>query len=213
VSLLDRFKGKSSPPGAPKAPPKVSEVDLAELSAHFARVSPTLESKKIEPELMRARLADRLRDVDVDPLAPEFFSQHTRDLDAEAWRRLALALSALDLPNVRDAQRAALTSLITEDHARLAFFDFARQANLLTLELLRQSPLRLEEFTRRWIFCLGASIKGENTRESAQKLERLDYGRLLSEAERAKKAADERADYLRKLQEEQDKKLAPRGKF
>jgi hypothetical protein len=44
-------------------------------------------------------------------------------------------------------------------------------------------------------------------------LDRLDYARLLNEAERARESAKERTEYLRKLQEKADRMLAPRGKW
>jgi hypothetical protein len=51
----------------------------------------------------------------------------------------------------------------------------------------------MEEFARRFVQGLGASIRGESAAASREALERLDYGRLLAEADRAKKAAEERA--------------------
>jgi hypothetical protein len=83
----------------------------------------------------------------------------------------------------------------------------------LTLELLRQGPLRVEEFARHFLARLGAAVAGETPAQSRLRLQRLDYAQLLAEAERDKVSAAERMDYLRRLQEQQEQRLARRGKW
>src|SRR5207248_317820 len=80
---------------------KRAELDVAALCNWFGGAAARYAGKVIEPDLVRARLADRCRDVRLLPMTPEEFDEHTRDLDEEAWRRLALAVSAFDLPAVR----------------------------------------------------------------------------------------------------------------
>ena len=63
----------------------------------------------------------------------------------------------------------------------------------MTLDLIRNAPLRLEELARRFVLGVGASIEGETLDVSRKALERLDYSRLLMEADRAQRAAAERA--------------------
>src|SRR5262249_38875920 len=77
------------------------DLDLAAVKGALADTAPRLEGKAVEPELVRARLADRCRDVRVEPVAPADFDALARDLDAEGWRRLAVAGSVLGLPAVR----------------------------------------------------------------------------------------------------------------
>jgi hypothetical protein len=72
---------------------------------------------------------------------------------------------------------------------RGGFVEVAQGSPLLTLDLLKRAPLRLEELARRFVMGLGASIAGEALEVSRKALERLDYGRLLAEAERAKRDA------------------------
>jgi hypothetical protein len=98
------------------------------------------------------------------------------------------------------------------EQIRTAFVGLARELPLLTMELLRQSELRIEEFARNFIARLGATVAGETPQQSRDRLHRLDYARLLEEAEQAKVSAEERMEYIRKLQEEQDKKTR-RGKW
>src|SRR5208283_4064709 len=93
-----------------------------------------------------------------------------------------------------------------------AFVGLALATPLLTMTLLRQSPLRVEEFARHFLARLGTAVSGETAAQSRERLERLDYGRLLAEAERAKVSAEERMEYLRQLQEDQARR-ARRGKW
>lgn len=173
---------------------------------------PRWANANVEPELVRARLADRYRDARIGFIAPEAFDGLCAGLDPEAWRRLALAVSVLDF----EAIRANLAGLLTGPavvQVREAFVGFARSTPLLTLELLRQSPLRVEEFLRRWLTGMGATIADETPEQSRERLERLDYGRVLSEAEQAQGAAEARMEKLRKLQAEQLARRVRRGKF
>ncbi len=98
------------------------------------------------------------------------------------------------------------------ERIRECFVMFAFGTELLTRELLWQSPLRLEEFVRKWLEVLGVGVAEETVEESRQRLERLDYGRLLAESERAKLEAEPRLAALRALQEQRARNAARRGK-
>jgi hypothetical protein len=188
------------------------EVDLAALQAHLTEQVRHHAGRATDPDLVCARLADACRDAGLAPVLPEEFDALAAGLDEEAWRRLAVLVGALDLEPVRGvlgclAARRALPELVAA-----AFPGLARQTALLTLDLLGQSALRVEELARHFIASLGAGVRGESGQASKQRLERLDYGRLLAEAERAKRAAEGRMEQLRKLQDEQERRLPRRGK-
>ncbi len=210
MSIADRFFPRKHKGG--KAPPPPA-LELGAVRACFAQGAVRCARKAIEPALVCARLSDHCRDAGLVPLLPEDFAERTADLDAEAWRRLALAVSALELPQVR----AALPALVGEKplgpFLDRGFFGLARELSLLTLELLQQGPLRIEELARQFIARLGATVEGENEVQSLQRLHRLDYARLLEQAERAKVSAEERVEYIRKLQEEQERQRPRRGKW
>lgn len=72
---------------------------------------------------------------------------------------------------------------------RRGLIEVAESSPLITLELLERAPLRLEELARRFVLGLGASVAGETLEASRAALARLDYNRLITEAERAKRAA------------------------
>jgi hypothetical protein len=203
VSLTDRLFGRKGVP----------QLDAARLQGFLTNAVSHSAVQRAEPELVRARFADRCRDAGLEPLLPEEFDKLTDGLDAETWGRLALLVGALDLEAVRSALPALAAARPLAELVRTAFAGLARETPLLNLELLRQSPLRVEELARRFIAALGATVRGESPQVSEQRLARLDYGQLLAEAERAKQAASGRVEQLRKLQEEQEKRRPRRGKW
>jgi len=196
----------------PRGRPAV-EVTLPPLEAVLAAAVPCLEKVVAEPDLLRARLADAYRDGQLEPPLPETFDARTADLDAEGWRRLALAVTALDHAPLRATLPRLVRDGDTTRQMEEAFIGLALATSLLTMELLRQGPLRVEEFARQLLARLGAQVAGETVEHSRERLERLDYECLLSEAERARESAEGRMDYLRKLQEEKDRRRPRRGKW
>ena len=89
----------------------------------------------------------------------------------------------------------------------------AVRAPLLTLALLRESAVRLEELARTWSAALGVGIAGETAEQSAEHLARIDYARLLDKAERAKVDAEARMAELRKRQEKAEERRTRRSKW
>lgn len=189
------------------------QLDALGLQAFLTNAVSLCAGRRAEPELVRARFADRCRDAGLEPLLPEEFDALADGLDVEAWGRLALLVGALDLESVRSVLPVLTAVRPLADLVSTAFAGLARETPLLTLELLRQSPLRVEELARRFIAALGGAVRGESPQVSRQRLARLDYGQLLAEAERAKQAAADRVEQLRKLQEEQENRRPRRGKW
>lgn len=190
-----------------------AEVDLGPLQAWFSGQAARLAGKAPDPELVRARLADGLRDTGLVPPLPEVFDGQTADLLEPAWQRLALLVSALDVPELRAVLPVLCSGGRSPDElVGQGFVGVARSTSLLTLELLRQASVRVEEFTRRFLAGLGVSVRGEPEERSRQRLEQLDYGRLLEQVEQAKLSAEERLEVLRRIQDEQDRR-AQRGKW
>jgi hypothetical protein len=204
MSLRERLFGRKGRP---------PDLDLAVLQTQLAGAVSRHAGRPIEAELFRARLADGCRDAGVPPLLPEELDALVRELDEEAWRRLAVLTSALDLEAVRGVLGALAEVRPLAELVDAAFAGLTRRTPLLTLELLRQSRLRVEELARKFAAGLGAALAGESPQESRRQLERLDYERLLAQAERAKEAARERAERLRKLQDEQERTRPRRGKW
>jgi hypothetical protein len=204
MSLRERLFGRKG---------RLPELDLAALQGQLAGAVSRYAGRPTEAELLRARLADGCRDAGVPPLLPEQFDALVQELDEEARRRLAVLASALDLEAVRGALGALAEVRPLGGLVGAAFAGLAQQTPLLTLELLRQSRLRVEELARKFAARLGAALAGESPEESRRQLERLDYRRLLAQAEQARQAARERAERVRKLQDEQEQNRPRRGKW
>ncbi len=207
MSRFERLFGRKGAPAEERP-----LLELVPVCQALARRRPALERRDVEPVLMRARLADFFRDHSQEPVTPEAFSALCGNLDPEAWRRLALVTGALEEAAVGPVVASLAKTRGVLPVVREGFVEFARETHLLTLELVGQSALRLEELARRWVQTLGAGLQGETAEESEQRLARLDYTKLLAEAERAKKAAEARQEKLNKLREAQDAK-AVRGKW
>ncbi len=201
MSLTDRLFGRSTG----------TKLDLAAVQTKLAEA--VRASAEPDLALTRARLADHCRDAGLVPVLPEEFDSDARALDAEGQRRLGLLVALLELEPVRAAVAHAAAGSSVELIATTAFVGLAQGTNLLTLDVLSQSGQRVEELARRFAAALRASIAGETAEESKKRLHKLDYGRLLEEAEKAKAAATERAERLRQLQEQQEQRRGRRGKW
>jgi hypothetical protein len=199
VSLTERLFGR----------PAGVKLDLAAVQARLADA--VRRANDPDPDLTRARLADGCRDAAVTPVPPEEFDATAATLDGEGWRRLAVLVGVLDLAPVR-AALPQLPAGRSGTDAVAAFVGLASGTPLLSIEVLEQSELRVEELARRLVAGLGAVVAGETADEAKTKLHRLDYGRLLAEAEQARQAAEERAERLKKLQDEQERRRTRRGK-
>jgi hypothetical protein len=205
MALVDRIfrRGGAGPP----------EVDLPALQACLTAGVVWWVGRPPDPDLVRARLADGCRDAGLDPPTLEAVTAMVARLDDEGWQRLAVLTGALDVKDVRDALAVLTAAQPPGELLEIAFVVLARSASLLTLELLRQSPLRVEELARRFLARLGAAVRGESKSESCERLKRLDYERLLAEAERAKTAAADRLQELQRRQDEQEQMRSRRGKW
>lgn len=190
------------------------ELPVSEVVQALEERLPALIGHDVRAPLIRARLADALRDEDVPPPTPRELEPLYAALDPEGWRRLALLVGLLDVEPIREECGVAVASeLDVLAWVKAAFVGLAAELRLHTLELLARSPHRREELARLWLLRQGIAVAGESSEESMAALDRLDYARLLNEAERARESAKERTEYLRKLQEKADRMLAPRGKW
>lgn len=197
--LLDRRKEPRRPIAA-----------LDALIEGFDGLIPDLLDVHPEQELLRARLADACRDAQVEPVGVKEFDDHWDAMDLEDRRRMVLFIGALEGTEFREAWKA----IVARDKSTEAPFRelaaMSADLSLLSIEILDQSELRREEFARHLLARLGIDVAGETDQASVARLYELDYARLLAEAERARLSAEDRLEYLRKLQEEADEKRGPR---
>jgi hypothetical protein len=193
------------------APPPAWNIDL--LTAVFSYAAGMLNGRELIADLIRARLADGLRDLEQEPPQPRELDRWVGDFDQEAWARLAIAAAALEVEDLRQVLRQRAEAGGCLPMVQTGFVALARDLNLLTRPVLCQSETRVEELARQFSHRLGVAIEGETAEASAEQLRRLDYSRLLAEAARARDSAEEQMEYLRKLQEEEMRRRRPRGKW
>ena len=190
------------------------ELMLPWMVNYYSIMVSRLEGQEVPLELWRARFADYCRDAKLAPIASGRFSELVTQLDEESRRRLAMSINALEAEPVR-----ALLPVLVEQHSGLetvfeqGFLNLARQKKLLTMAVLNQSEIRLEEYARHFAAALNLKIAGETPTQSRMELDRLDFDRLTEEAKRARHSAEEQMEYLRQLQEEEEARRRPRGKW
>jgi hypothetical protein len=207
MNFIDKVLGRKD-----KEPDK-AELNLNYLLGQFGREIPKLMAQKVDPFIVRARMADGYRSIDRAPVDPSLFDLMTEDFDDEDWKRLALAVSAFNEPGFAMALSLRADEFFIEDQVVHGFLELAQTHSVLTLELFNESVLRLEEYARHVMKAFGIAITGESEAVSEDKLYRIDYARLLKEAEDAQLSAQQRIEYIRKLQEEEEKKRPRRGKW
>ncbi|MDI1444185.1 hypothetical protein [Polyangium sp. 6x1] len=192
MSFLKNWTAKA--PAAPSAQdahllPESVPLDLAPILAALGQVLAELEPAALDVDVARAKLADLCRDLAIEPADPLELDPMATGLDRGGIERVALLVLVLERRAIPEPTLKRLFENRARTAAREGLFEVARSSGLVTLDLLRGSPLRREELARRLVLGLGASVAGESLAEARAALERLDYGRLMAEAERARRAA------------------------
>ncbi len=141
------------------------------------------------------------------------FDRSAAGLDPEGHRRLAVIVALFDLEPVRAALAQLAANWPVHQIVSSAFTGLAQETGLLTIEVLCQSEPRVEELARRFLAAIRAGVQGENADESKRRATGLDYARLLSEADKARDAAKDRAERLRQLQEQQEQRRGQRRRL
>jgi hypothetical protein len=194
MSFLKNWVKESPAEGKPlpdrRISPESVPVDLAALTAAIVQVLGELDLAALDADVARAKVADRLRALDIEPLDPLELDSLAAGLDRGAWERIGLLALAMERGGLAEAAQRRVFDGRVRTAVKEGFVEVARATPLLTIELLRAGPLRVEELSRRFVLGLGASIAGESLETLKKALARLDYGRLTAEAERAKKAAE-----------------------
>lgn len=178
------------------------EVKLTPVRDAVMKGAVTVAARAPHPALVTARLADRIRDAKGAPVGPSEWGATVSAFDPPAWQRLAVIDLALAEMPVASIVGAGVS-------VQLLAASLAAHNPLLTLDLLRAVHLRAEELARKLIASAGCAVAGEPPDVSNAQLTRLDYARVLAEAERAKAEAAERMKMLEALR---DKRGPGRGK-
>ena len=184
-----------TPRPAPRAEvallPESVPISLDAVLAVMVEVLAEFDASVADLDVARAKWADLCRDMGSSPLDPLEIDGLTNYFDRGAIARLSLIVVMLERGAItRDVLQRIVNQRLSAA-TKGGIIEPARVSQLVTLELLVQSPLRREELVRRMILGFGASVRGEKLADSRAALERLDYGRLMEEANRARQALRE----------------------
>jgi hypothetical protein len=78
----------------------------------------------------------------------------------------------------------------------------------LTAEMVRSNAFRQEEFLRKWVVAVDGQVMNESVRDSAARLEQLDYKKATYELRRAEHARKKEAEKREKAIAEAEKRAA-----
>ena len=193
---------------------KNEAVDLDDLITIYGQ---GLEFWTTQPEpqvLARGRFGDACRNVNVRPVSESMFASAWNGLDSHQLNRFCLFVSSMDVAGVPRKIKELGGETGDAEFALRSLSGLSKELSLLTADVLQQSDIRLEEFARHFGSSWKLSFKDESEKVSTERLHQINFGRLMKEAEAAKNSAEDRLEYLRKLQEEQEEQRRPRrGKW
>jgi hypothetical protein len=78
----------------------------------------------------------------------------------------------------------------------------------LTAEMVRSNGFRQEEFLRKWVHALEGEVLNESAKESAKRLDQLDYRKAMQEMKRAEEARKKEAERREELLREAERRAA-----
>lgn len=193
MSLVDRLLRRRSGPPA---------VDLEAVTTAMTTAVQSMHDRPVDRDLVRARLADCYREMALEPPKPDELDGAFELLDDEATRRFTILARVMEIEPMRQAAPQVIEHGDIAGQILDGLSTPSVDHDLLTIELLRQSPIRVEELARSFLAAMKLAIAGESADESRAKLLLLDYKRLLEEAEKAEKDAEERTAAWRERREE-----------
>lgn len=154
--------------------------------------------------LAAAIVSDCFRLAERNPPPASQWHAWSRKASINWEAQLGFLAHLLTTTSLREETLAALAA--TPPVASLNTF-FERIAPL-TGEMLGSNTFRKEEFLRRWVEWLGGRIAGEEPKESARRVDQLDYRKTLAEYQRADEARKGEAERRARLLAEAAKAAA-----
>jgi hypothetical protein len=181
-----------------------------ELAANtVADAAADVQASELDIALIEAQLADHYRDCGIPPLEPAQLRVVTAKMEPADWQRMAVIVALFAVPELR----SALPEVSQRMHVRTQIEGLVREAQALAsleLRILAASLVRAEELARRAARALNTAIAGETSGQSATRLAKIDYTRLLASVDTAKAAAAAQLAELLRQQEAEDSRVARR---
>lgn len=126
------------------------------------------------------------------------------------WReQVGVLAHVLTATSLRDW---TVTALKKDAKALDLLLRFFQAIEPLTAQMVLANAFRQEEFLRRWVEAVGGQVLNESARESAARLEQLDYRKAKAELKRAEEARQKEAEQrAKKLAEAAQREADARG--
>lgn len=154
-------------------------------------------------ELAVAIICDTFRLANVRPPSRADWTALEQRAPSPLWKEQVVMLAhLLSGSALRDDSAKALRKNADAASILQRFFE---EVAPLTAEMVRSNGFRQEEFLRKWVRAVGGDVLNESAKESAQRLDQLDYRKATHELKRAeharKKEAERREQLLREAQQ------------
>lgn len=161
-------------------------------------------------ELAVAIICDTFRLANVRPPSREDWTALETRARNPLWREQVVMLAHLLAGSaLRDDSAKAMTKNTEAVGVLQRFFDDIAP---LTAEMVRSNGFRQEEFLRKWVRAVGGEVLNESAKESAKRLDQLDYRKAQQELKRAEEARKREAERREKeLREAQQREADARG--
>jgi hypothetical protein len=134
----------------------------------------------------------------------------TSDMDDADWRRFAIIAGMFARPEVRAVLGPVSEGMSVRDQVHNGMVAPAKALRAVEPRILATHMVRAEELARRVAKGLGVAFAGETAAQSAARLAKIDYTRLLAKVDAAKASAEEQMAELLKRQEEDDVRVGRR---
>jgi hypothetical protein len=181
-----------------------------ELAANtVADAAADVQAAELDIALIEAQLADRYRDCSIPPLEPAQLRVVTAKMGPGDWQRMAVIVALFDVPELRGVLPAVAQRMHVRSQIE-GLVSVAQTLAQLELRILAGSLVRAEELARRVARALNVDIEGETSGESATRLAKIDYTRLLASVDMAKATATAQLAELVRQQEAEDTRVARR---
>lgn len=154
-------------------------------------------------ELSLAIICDTFRLGNVRPPSRQDWTSLEQRARHPLWREQVVMLAHLLAGSALRDQSAKVLRKSSDATAILQ--RFFEDITPLTAEMVRSNAFRQEEFLRKWVRAVDGQVLNESAKESAQRLDQLDFRKAQQEMKRAeearKKEAERREQLLREAQQ------------
>jgi hypothetical protein len=157
-------------------------------------------------ELAVAIICDMFRLANVRPPSRQDWTDLKQRTHHPLWKEQVVMLAhVLAGSALRDDSAKALRK---DSNATAILQRFFEEIVPLSAEMVRSNAFRQEEFLRKWVRALDGEVLNESAKESAKRLDQLDYRKAQDELKRTEHARQQEAERREKMLQEAERRAA-----